>query len=98
MERALVYGVAIAGRAVVRGLLRRGVHVVAADDAVNDEARAFALEMGIELVASPDQATIGSLVRDCSFVAPAPGVPETHAVILAALEFNKPLRTEIDLA
>ena len=98
MERALVYGVAIAGRAVVRGLLRRGVHVVAADDAVNDEARAFAREMGIELVASPDQATIGSLVRDCSFVAPAPGVPETHAVILAALEFNKPLRTEIDLA
>ncbi|CAB4878379.1 unannotated protein [freshwater metagenome] len=98
MARVLVYGVAIAGRAAIRGLLQRGYHVVAADDAVDPAKIAVADEFGVELVASPDADTIQRLVTDCDFVAPAPGVPETHAVVMAALAMGRPLRTEIDLA
>ncbi len=98
MPRVLVYGVAIAGTATIRALVQRGYIVVAADDSVNDTKVAVAHEFGIELVASPDAATIQRLVASCDFVAPAPGVPETHPVVLAALALGKPLRTEIDLA
>lgn len=98
MTRVLVYGVAIAGKAVIRGLVQRGYDVVAADDAVNGDKEAIAASFGIDLVSSPDDAAVDRLVRDCAFVAPAPGVPETHAVVMSALAHGRPLRTEIDLA
>lgn len=98
MIRVLVYGVAIAGKAVVRALAARGYDIVAADDHVTDDKRAVATEFGIELVEAPDAARIDELVRWCDLVAPAPGIPETHPVVVAAERFHRPLRTEIDLA
>ncbi len=96
--RALVYGVAIAGRAVIEALLRRGYEVVAADDQPTDDKVALARELGVPFVASPDAERIGELVAACDFVAPAPGVPEHHQLIVTALAAGRPLRTEIDLA
>ena len=98
MPRVLVYGVAIAGTALIRGLVRRGYEVIAADDAVTNDKVALVGEFGVDLIATPDAATIGRLVDDCDFVAPAPGVPETHAVVIAALTQGRPLRSEIDMA
>jgi UDP-N-acetylmuramoylalanine--D-glutamate ligase len=98
MPRALVYGVAIAGKAVLRALLDRGYEVVAADDVVTDDARATAAELSITLHDHPNPEAIDELVAWCDLVAPAPGVPENHAVVVAALRAGKPLRTEIDLA
>jgi UDP-N-acetylmuramoylalanine--D-glutamate ligase len=98
MARALVYGVAIAGAATLRGLVQRGFDVIAVDDAVTGDKVDVANEFGIELVSSPDTTTIERLVRDCDFVAPSPGVPEKHAVVKSALAIGRPLRTEIDLA
>jgi UDP-N-acetylmuramoylalanine--D-glutamate ligase len=98
MASALVYGVAITGEAVMRALVQRGYSVTAADDKITPGKHAVADEFGIELHGSPDATTIDALVRSVDLVAPAPGVPESHPVILAALAHRKPLRTEIDLA
>ncbi|HRE02875.1 MAG TPA: hypothetical protein PLV68_16355, partial [Ilumatobacteraceae bacterium] len=38
------------------------------------------------------------MVRWSDIVVPAPAVPETHPVVVAALAWHRPLRTEIDLA
>jgi UDP-N-acetylmuramoylalanine--D-glutamate ligase len=95
---ALVYGLAISGEAVARALHDRGVRVLVADDAPNDSKAALAAEFGTELVAKPDAATIDKLVSSADIVCPAPGVPETHAVIEAATRFGRPIRSEIDLA
>ncbi len=98
MPRVLVYGVAIAGHALIRGLVHRGYHVVAADDAVTSDKTLLTAEFGVDLIASPDAETIARLVDDCDFVAPAPGVPESHEVVAAALAKGRPLRSEIDVA
>lgn len=95
---ALVYGVAIAGAALARELARRGHPVVLADDAPDDTKRELAEELGTTLVESPDDRAIAALVARADFVAPAPGVPETHTVVRSALAHDVPLRTEIDLA
>lgn len=97
-DTALVYGVAVAGAALARALVQRGYPVILADDVPDDAKRSLAAELGTELIESPDDQMIGRLVAAAQFVAPAPGVPETHAVVRAALGDGTPLRTEIDLA
>ncbi len=96
--RVLVYGVAVAGQAVMRALVARNIDVVAADDDVTPHKQGVCEELGVELHASPSAAAIEQLVASVDFVAPAPGVAESHTVVLAALAADKPLRTEIDLA
>jgi UDP-N-acetylmuramoylalanine--D-glutamate ligase len=95
---ALVYGLAITGEAVARALHDRGVRVLVADDAPNGAKVAAAASVGAELVVQPDAATLDRLVATADMVCPAPGVPETHQVIVAANLRGIPIRTEIDLA
>ena len=98
MPRVLVYGVAIAGAAVMRALVERGFEVIAADDVDSPDKQRLCADVGVDLRAAPDDDAIDALVAWADFVAPAPGVPETHAVIRAALVAGRPLRSEIDLA
>ena len=95
---ALVYGVAVAGEATARALVARGYRVLMADDAPTDERRAAAHRLGAELVESPDAAAIDRMLAEVDLVAPAPGVPETHPIVVGALAKGVALRTEIDLA
>ena len=95
---ALVYGIALAGDALAVQLARRGWTVVIADDVATDAKRAMATSFGTELIEAPTAEQIVELVADADIVCPAPGVPETHAVVMAALATDTPLRTEIDLA
>jgi UDP-N-acetylmuramoylalanine--D-glutamate ligase len=95
---ALVYGMAISGEAVARALHDRGARVLVADDTASDARSAAANAVGAELVASPDAGTLEKLVAMSDIVCPAPGVPESHPVIEAAVRQGKPIRTEIDLA
>lgn len=96
--RVLVYGVAVAGEAVMRALVARHFDVIAADDDVTPHKQTVCDELGIALHVAPSAATIEHLVSSVDFVAPAPGVAESHTVVLAAMAAAKPLRTEIDLA
>ncbi len=95
---ALVHGLAVSGIATARALQRRGYRVITSDDSPTDAKRAMAAELDVEFIECPDQHRVELLVRSVDLVAPAPGVPETHAVVLAALAGGVALRTEIDLA
>lgn len=97
-QRALVHGLGVAGLATARALRARGFDLVLADDAPNDERRAAAGALGVELVECPTDAVIDRIVRSVDLVAPAPGVPETHEVVRAAQRLDVALRTELDLA
>lgn len=96
--RALVYGVAITGRAVAQAMLARGYEVVLADDAVDDAKRDAAATLGCELVDAPAGAALDALVGAVDVVHPAPAIPETHRLIETAQRLGVPLRTELDLA
>lgn len=97
--RVLVYGFAVAGEATVRALLARGTDVVVVDDAATDARRERARELGLELIPGPlAEDDLAALVRTCSAVVPAPGVPERHVVVHLARTEGVPLRSEIDLA
>lgn len=98
MSRALVYGLAIAGESTVRALLRRGVEVIVADDDVDARRRTLAAELGVELLDRPDNDVLASVISSCELVSPAPGVPETHAVIETARALGVELVSEIELA
>lgn len=95
---ALVHGIAIAGDATARRLLRRGWDVIVADDAPTDAKRLAARAVGAELVERPEEELLRTLVGRCELVVPAPGVPETHPVVRCALGAGVPVRSEIDLA
>jgi UDP-N-acetylmuramoylalanine--D-glutamate ligase len=69
-----------------------------ADDSPDERTVAAAAALGADLVAAPEGATLVSLVAQSDIVCPAPGVPETHRVIDAALAAGVPVKTEIDLA
>jgi UDP-N-acetylmuramoylalanine--D-glutamate ligase len=96
--RALVYGLAVTGVSTVRALQRRGYDVIAADDVITDDRRTAAVELGVELLDSPDVARLADLVRTCDLVSPAPGIPETHRVIAVAVAAGVEIVSEIELA
>ena len=95
---ALIHGIALSGDALAAQLVARGWRVLVADDAPTDAKRAAAEALGTTLVERPDAHTIATLLAECEMVCPAPGVPETHPLIVAALAAGLPVRTEIDLA
>jgi UDP-N-acetylmuramoylalanine--D-glutamate ligase len=98
VNRALVHGLAVTGVATARALTRRGYEVVVTDDAVTPERQATAADLGVELLATPPEAALRSLVASCALVSPAPGLPEHHRVIAAAEAADVPLLSEIELA
>jgi UDP-N-acetylmuramoylalanine--D-glutamate ligase len=95
-ERALVYGLAITGAAVARALVRHGYEVTVADDHVDADRRQLAAELGVELLPAPTDA--GALVRRFDLLSPAPGLPETHPIVVAALAGGVPVVSELELS
>ena len=85
MTRALVYGLAVAGAAAVRSLVRHGYDVVVADDVVTPERSELARSLDVEIIERPAELELGRLVRSCVLVCPSPGVPESHVVVDAAI-------------
>lgn len=93
---ALVHGFAITGQSTARALLSRGYEVTVTDDRVDDEQRAVAATLGLELTAPPSD--LDAFVRRFDLVSPAPGVPESHALVVAAQSGGVELVSEIELA
>lgn len=94
--RALVYGLAIAGESTVRALLRRGHDIVVVDDRIDDAKRDLADALGVELLQTPLDP--GAFACQFDLIVPAPGVPETHAIVAAARAADVPVVSEIELA
>jgi len=97
-ESTLVFGLAIAGQAVARELVRRGESVVLADDAVSDLHKAFSKQIGMPLVALTSSSEIQQVLNSVARVAPAPGIPEGHRVIVAARELGVEICSELEIA
>ena len=97
-EATLVFGLAVAGQAVARELVKRGESVVLADDSVSDLHRAFAQEIDMPIVALHHSSEIHQVLHSVARVAPAPGVPEGHPVIVAARELGVEICSELELA
>jgi UDP-N-acetylmuramoylalanine--D-glutamate ligase len=97
-QRALVYGLAIAGEAAARALLARGYAVTVADDRPTAGALAVARALGVDLYEAPSAPKVERLVERSDLVVPSPGIPERHPVVISAQRVGVPLRTEIDLA
>ena len=94
----LVLGLGVAGRAALEALARRGVDVLAVDDAPGEEARSCAARLGVELVEAPRPDSWADLVEQVDEVVVAPGVPDRHPVFAAALTAGTAVLDESDLA
>ncbi len=93
--RALVYGLAIAGAATVRALLRHGYEVVVVDDTIDADKQDLADALGVELLQTPLDP--GAFACQFDLIVPAPGVPETHPIVATAQGAQIPLVSEIEL-
>jgi UDP-N-acetylmuramoylalanine--D-glutamate ligase len=91
----LVYGLAIAGESTVRALLRHGHEVTVVDDRIDDSKRDLANALGVELLHTPLDPD--AFARRFDMIVPAPGVPETHPIVVAARHADVPLLSEIEL-
>ncbi len=94
----LVYGLAIAGEAVARELVRRGERVVLADDKPTSAHQKLASELGAVLVDGANHAEIDAQLRSVDRLVPAPGVSEQHRIIAEARRLDIELLSEIELA
>ncbi len=94
--RTLVYGLQITGASTVRALMRRGHDVVTCDDTIDESKRGLARSLGVDLLPAPLDAA--AFVSQFDLLSPAPGVPEGHAVIVAAQAAGIPVQSEIEIA
>jgi len=98
MKRVAVFGLALAGEAAARELTGRGLEVVLSDDAIVDEHRRLASELGCAIVPVATDSDIAAFLDGVDVLIPAPGVAPHHRVIVEALLRNVSVRTEIDIA
>lgn len=94
----LVYGVGVAGMATINFLLRRNIEVMAIDDNSSETKNQALRDMGVDVRSNPSPAQLRNLVANCVYVAPAPGISESHHVITEALSQGIDVKTELDIA
>lgn len=98
MKRVAVFGLALAGAAAARAVAARGIEVVLSDDAIVDEHRRLATELGCTIVPVVTQSDLVAFLDGVDVLIPAPGVAPHHRVIVEALVRDISVRTEIDIA
>lgn len=98
LEHTLVLGFGVTSQAVVRSLLRRGIHPTVIDDRPSAAAQAAALEMGVELVVAPSESELEAMIALATVVLPSPGVPDHHPLFRLREQYGVALASEFDLA
>jgi len=98
MTTTLVYGLAVAGRAVADELVSRGETVLLADDRREDSHIEFAEKLNCKVQFAPSDIEIEKLLHQAQRVVPAPGIAESHRLFAVAGRLNKPVESEIELA
>ena len=97
MTTTLVYGLAVAGRAVASELVSRGEKVILVDDLESESNSEFARSLKSEIRIRPSSVDLAELLQQSDRVVPAPGVPETHKLFEASRRMQKPVMSEIEL-
>ena len=98
MTTTLVYGLAIAGRAVATELVLRGEKVILVDDLQTDSSLEFAASLKSSIAFEPTASELAALLGQSDRVVPAPGIAESHQLFEASRQLQKPLLSEIELA
>lgn len=98
MDRALIIGLGVTGRAMASALAARGVEVVVADDHPRSGFDTVAAHLGVAFEAAPGPAGYARLVGAVDAVLPSPGLGDTHPALDAARRQGVPVRSEFDLA
>ncbi len=98
LDRPLIVGFGITGKAVAEALIRRGHQPAVVDDAANPDALAAAEILGVELHQHPSPERLLHLVDRASALLPSPGLPDNHPVFALAAEHGVPVLSEFDLA
>ena len=78
MKRVAVFGLALAGTAAARALVRRSYSIVLSDDVITSEHRKLADELGCEIVPVGSSADISRFLDGVDLLIPAPGVAPHH--------------------
>lgn len=94
--RSLVHGLAVTGIATARALQRLGHDVTVTDDHPEAAKEDAARGIGLRLDTLP--ADVDRFVQGFDLISPAPGVPESHPLIVAAQRAGIRLASEIELA
>ena len=97
-DSAVVLGLGIAGRAVARALVKRGISVVAVEDRLTNDMVTFAAELGCTLMHEDDGYTFDELFSQADAFVPSPGVPESHVAFAAARSAGIRRISEFDIA
>lgn len=97
MQRMMVMGLGITGRAVATALRRRDIDVIALDDRISDELRSWAETNDLN-VQAPDQVDMTSVLATVDGVLPAPGLPDHHPLFAAVEQSQAAIMSEFDLA
>lgn len=95
---AVVLGLGIASRAVIRALLARSIDVTAIEDRPTDQTRAFANEVGCALIESPAIEDLEQAFVNAAAFIPSPGVPESHPAFGIVAGAGVRTLSEFDLA
>lgn len=93
----VVMGLGVTGRAVATALRQRSVDVVALDDRVDDELRAWSETSGVPVVATAS-VDLAEALAGATAVVPAPGLPDHHPIFEAAGRAGVGIMSEFDLA
>jgi len=97
-DRAVVVGLGVTGSAMARALTARGAPVVVVEDRPEEQHRALAAELGVELLEAPESQELEVAVAPAGVLLPSPGVPDHHPAFAVAAAAGVPVRSEFDLA
>jgi len=98
MPVAAVHGLAVTGQAVAEALARHGWTVRVSDDRPHPSHGELARSIGAVFHEVGADNGIDSLLDGADMLVPAPGVPPSNRVIVAAESMGIPVRSELDLA
>ncbi len=94
----LLWGMGVTNTAAARACLKRGVEVIAGDDAPSEAMRERLEKIGLSLSETSGEDGLRDLLKRCRGVLPAPGVPDRHPLLKLAKETGRPIMSEFDLA
>ena len=98
LDRTVVIGFGVTGRAMARALSTRGHGVVVVEDHPSPVTRRAAELAAVDLVEAPSDDELAALVGAADAVLPSPGIPDRHPVFAAARAAGVPVLSEFDLA
>jgi UDP-N-acetylmuramoylalanine--D-glutamate ligase len=97
-SRVLIVGYGLHGQAVATALCARSIAARVVDDRPGEAASAHAVQLGVELIACPDNDALTAAVAAATHVVPTPGLPDHHSLFGVATELGRAIVSEFDLA